>query len=174
MKALFILLFLFMNTPLFNFTTDCDLSNWYIVNDGVMGGVSQSTLKINKDGHAVFSGNVRLENNGGFASIRHNFSPVQVTPVTELHITLKGDGKPYQFRVKDEGNTYYSYVFTAETSGEWQTVSIPLKDMKPQFRGRKLNINNFDKDAISEFAILIGNKKKEEFKLLIDRIELKE
>lgn len=173
MKALFILTLFFMSTPLFNFSTDCDLSNWYVVNDGVMGGVSESSLKINKEGHAAFSGTVRLENNGGFASIRHNFKPIGVSDKTELHITLKGDGKSYQFRVKDEGNTYYSYVFTAETSGEWETVSIPLKNMQPQFRGRKLNINNFDKDTISEFAILIGNKKKEAFELLIDHIELK-
>ena len=173
MKALLILTLFFMNTPLFNFTTDCDLSNWYVVNDGVMGGVSQSTLKINNEGHAVFSGTVRLENNGGFASIRHNFKPISVSEATALHIKLKGDGKSYQFRVKDSDDTYYSYAFTAETSGEWQTVIIPLKDMKPQFRGRQLNINNFDKDSISEFAILIGNKKKEDFKLLIDSIALK-
>ncbi len=173
MKALFIFSLFFMNTPLFDFTTNCDLSNWYVVNDGVMGGVSQSSLDINNEGHAVFSGTVRLENNGGFASIRHNFKPIKVSDKTALHITLKGDGKSYQFRVKDEGNTYYSYVFTVETSGEWETITIPLQDMKPQFRGRKLNINNFDKNTISEFAILIGNKKKETFKLLIDHIDLK-
>ena len=161
-----------MNTPLFNFTTNCDLSNWYVVNDGVMGGVSQSTLIINEDGHAIFSGTVHLENNGGFASVRHNFNPIKVTDNSELHIKLKGDGKAYQFRVKDQGNTYYSYVFPAETSGDWETIKIPLKEMKPQFRGRKLNMNNFDKNTISEFAILIGNKKKETFSLIIDSIIL--
>jgi len=173
MKAIFILSLFVMSTPLFNFTIDSDLSNWYVVNDGVMGGVSESSLKINKDGHAVFSGTIRLENNGGFASIRHNFDAITVSEETALHIKLKGDGKSYQFRVKDKSNTYYSYVFTAETSGDWETVIIPLKDMKPQFRGRKLRLNNFDKDTISEFAILIGNKKKESFELLLDCIELK-
>lgn len=162
-----------MNTPLFNFNTSSDLSNWYVVNDGVMGGISDSSLVINEEGHAVFSGLVRLENNGGFASIRYNFNAISVSEKTELHIKLKGDGKKYQFRVKDTENTYYSYVFTAETSGDWETIKIPLNEMKPQFRGRQLNINNFDKTSISEFAILIGNKKKETFQLLIDNIELK-
>jgi hypothetical protein len=43
--------------------------------------------------------------------------------------------------------------------------------MYPSFRGRKLNQPNFSKDSIEEI-LLIGNKKKEEFKLLIDKIEL--
>ena len=148
-----------MTTPLFNFTKTSDLSNWYIVNDGVMGGVSESSLKINEDGHAIFSGTVRLENNGGFASIRHNFYAIDVSIKTELHIKIKGDGKAYQFRIKDEDSTYYSYAFSSETLGEWETLIIPLNEMQPQFRGRKLNINNFDKDTISEFAILIGNNR---------------
>jgi hypothetical protein len=162
-----------MSTSLFNFNSSSDLSSWQVVNDGVMGGVSSSSININDDGNAVFSGTVRLENNGGFASLRHNFDAIKVSEKTELHIKLKGDGKAYQFRIKDEGNTYYSYVFSAETSGEWETIIIPLSEMRPQFRGRKLNIENFDKESISEFAILIGNKKKESFKLLIDHIELK-
>ena len=42
--------------------------------------------------------------------------------------------------------------------------------MKPQFRGRKLRMRNFNSDSIVEFGILIGNKVNEEFSLLIDYI----
>ncbi len=162
-----------MNSPIFNFNTDSDLSQWFIVNDGVMGGVSESSLIINEEGHGLFSGKVRLENNGGFASVRHNFNPVKVSEKTAIQIKLKGDGKIYQFRVKDKFDTFYSYVINMQTTGKWETISILLKDMKPQFRGRKLNMANFDREYISEIAILIGNKKKESFNLQIDSINLK-
>ena len=45
--------------------------------------------------------------------------------------------------------------------------------MYPSFRGRKLNKSNFSESEIQEIAFLIGNKKEENFKLLIDKIELK-
>lgn len=42
---------------------------WRIQDDVVMGGRSDSQLKMTADGHAHFSGHVSLENNGGFCSI---------------------------------------------------------------------------------------------------------
>ena len=49
-------------------------NQWRIVNDGVMGGLSSSKVIVNDDNKIIFSGNVSLENNGGFASLR---SPVK-------------------------------------------------------------------------------------------------
>jgi len=51
---------------------------WHAINDGVMGGVSQGRARITGDGVLVFSGVVSLENNGGFASIRSEPSPLQI------------------------------------------------------------------------------------------------
>lgn len=45
--------------------------------------------------------------------------------------------------------------------------------MYPSFRGRKLAQPNFSSDHVEEIAFLIGNKKPESFKLMIDKIELK-
>ncbi|MGD1912957.1 MAG: CIA30 family protein, partial [Rivularia sp. (in: cyanobacteria)] len=48
---------------------------WGAVDDVVMGGVSQSNIKLSS-GKALFSGNVSTENSGGFASVRtKNFDP---------------------------------------------------------------------------------------------------
>jgi hypothetical protein len=94
-----------------------------------------------------------------------------VKEYTSIVIKLQGDGKEYQFRIKSNSGDYYSYIAPFSTSGE--EIVIPLKDMYPSFRGRKLNQPNFSKDSIEEITLLIGNKKKEEFKLLIDKIELK-
>jgi uncharacterized surface protein with fasciclin (FAS1) repeats len=46
-----------------------DSQRWRIVNDDVMGGISDSRFRID-GGKAVFTGRLSLENNGGFASVR--------------------------------------------------------------------------------------------------------
>jgi NADH dehydrogenase [ubiquinone] 1 alpha subcomplex assembly factor 1 len=45
--------------------------------------------------------------------------------------------------------------------------------MYPSFRGTRLNMENFSQKAIEQISILIGNKKNENFKLIIDSILLK-
>jgi hypothetical protein len=85
---------------------------------------------------------------------------------------LKGDGKEYQFRIKDNSQRYYSYITTFQTSGEWQRIEIPLKTMYPSFRGNRLNLPDFSHPFIEELVFLFGNKKVEKFKLVISKIEL--
>ena len=138
-----------------------------------MGGRSSGNFKLNAEGHGLFEGDVSLENNGGFSSVRYSFERLLIKDSKKVVIKLKGDGKNYQFRIKSNSRDYYSYISTFATSGEWQEVEISLKDMYPSFRGRKLNQPNFSNDYIEEITFLIGNKKQEKFKLLIDKIELK-
>jgi len=52
-----------------DFTLPATMRDCWIVNDGVMGGVSQSGLRHDPQG-MIFEGQVSLENNGGFASMR--------------------------------------------------------------------------------------------------------
>ena len=157
---------------IFDFNKKSDLQDWIIVNDVVMGGRSSSTFKLDEDGLGVFEGNISLENNGGFSSLRYRFLKRTIKGATQVKITLRGDGKKYQFRVKSNAGDYYSYIVPFLTSGEWQEIVIPLGDMYPSFRGRRLNQPNFSNDSIEELTFLIGNKKSERFKLLIDKIVL--
>lgn len=175
MKYLLLLLTLFItpaDTMLFDFSKDADLRNWYIVDDVVMGGESNGRFYLSDEGHGVFEGTISLENNGGFSSLRHVFPYQQVSNDSKILISLKGDGKPYQFRVKHDRGAYFSYVITLETTGDWQEVSIPLSAMVPAFRGRSLNLPDFDKNRIGQLGILFGNERPESFKLLIDEIRL--
>lgn len=57
-------------------------NNWQIVNDGVMGGRSSSRLTISGDGTASFLGDLSLENNGGFASVRSRPAKLVSTPMS--------------------------------------------------------------------------------------------
>lgn len=145
---------------------------WSVVDDVVMGGRSSGRFDINDNGHGVFHGKVSLENNGGFSSLRHRFEKITTTPYTKIVLRVKGDGKSYQFRVKTKSTDYYSYISYFETTNDWQSIEILLEDMYPAFRGRKLDIPNYSAEGIEEIAILIGNKKAENFRLEIDKITL--
>ncbi len=174
----FLVLLLLVNFPLntikiFDFNSKSNIYNWQIVNDVVMGGKSSSTITINKEGHAQFSGTVSTENNGGFSSVRHNFKSVSVKKTSKICALIKGDGKVYQLRVKDRYNNYYSYIHTFCTSENWQEIEIPLSEMYPSFRGKTLNKPNFNHDVIEEITFLIANNKSEKFQLIIDKIYLK-
>lgn len=156
-----------------DFNKKTNIEKWIIVDDVVMGGKSSGTFKLSAEGHGVFEGAISLQNNGGFSSVRYRFEKIRIGKSTKILLKIRGDGKKYQFRIKSNSDEYYSYIAPFSTTGEWQEIQILLKDMYPSFRGRKLDLPNFSKDYMEEITFLIGNKSQEEFKLLIDKIELK-
>lgn len=170
-----ILLFSLAINPIviFDFNVKSNIDNWRVVNDGVMGGISSSQFFLDSTGNGVFKGNVSLENNGGFCSVQHYPKPVSVREKKVFSIRLKGDGKKYQFRVKSKRTDYYSYIYVFQTTTDWQTIEIPITELYASFRGRAIDIPNYDGESLEEIAFLIGNKKNEDFQLLIDKIEVK-
>ncbi len=144
-------------------------NKWHIVNDDVMGGVSKGNISyINNT--LIFKGEISLDNNGGFSSIRKYPKNILVNKNNKIVLTLKGDGKTYYLRVKSNINDYYSYTIPFKTTNNWQIITLQLADFYPTFRGRKLNMDNFNKTTIQEIGFLIGNKKNEEFKIEIREI----
>jgi len=158
---------------LFDFNIKSDISNWTVVNDGVMGGLSAGNFSLNENGNGVYKGTVSLENNGGFSSLRYRFPIKKVDGFTKAILKLKGDGKNYQFRLRSNAYERHSYIATFQTTGDWQLIEITLAEMYPAFRGNKLNIPNYPIENLEEIAFLIGNKKEESFLLEIDSIILK-
>lgn len=158
---------------LFDFKTSSDMFNWKIVNDTVMGGVSNARIHKSDSQIGVFEGDVSLENNGGFAMVQYKFDTIMVDAFTKAIIKLKGDGNMYQFRIKTHSNDKHAYIFPFKTSGDWETITIPFGNMHPAFRGKKLDIENYPGKQMELIAFLIGNKKEETFKLEIDSIALK-
>ena len=158
---------------IFNFNKNSSISNWIVVDDVVMGGKSNGNFQLNKDGKGVFSGKISLDNNGGFSSVRYGFNKLNIENFKSIVLKIKGDGKNYQFRIKNKSTDYASYITSFSSSGEWQEIEIPLNSMYPSFRGRKLDEPNFFHKSIEEVTFLIANKKNEEFIILIDKIELR-
>lgn len=154
------------------FSRDTDASLLRVVDDVVMGGVSKGNFKIDKNGNGVYFGKVSLANNGGFSCLKYRFNKIDVTKFRKVILRIKGDGKNYQFRIKDSISNTYSYDKVLATSGKWECVEVKLVDIYAAFRGSKLDIPNFSSDVIEEITILIGNKKEQNFKLEIDKIIL--
>ena len=155
---------------IFNFEKESSANGWYVVNDGVMGGLSQGQFSV-ENNLAVFRGEVSTDNNGGFTMIQNQFNTVVTDKCAAFVIKVKGDGKDYQFRVKSDKYSRHSYVYQFSTNGEWQEISIPFSGLVPRFRGRSMDMPNFDGSQIEEIAFLIGNKRDESFELFIHKIK---
>ena len=107
------------------------------------------------------------------------FTDLSVQPINNNHVNnqiielqLKGDGSLFQFRIKAAKYDRHSYVYDFKTTGQWETILIPLKDMFPSFRGYTLNIPNFDQSSIERIGFLKASKKNSAFQLEIKSISL--
>lgn len=111
---------------------------WRIVNDGVMGGLSSSKVFVNDDNKIIFRGNVSLENNGGFASLRSPVKDYNFENFSGIEIKIKGDGKRYSVSMKE--TTYFN--------GYFYTSSFETKKMNGllfKFQSMSLNFTTSEK-----------------------------
>ncbi|WP_371185936.1 CIA30 family protein [Thalassotalea maritima] len=143
---------------------------WYIINDDVMGGRSDSQITTT-DNSIIFSGTVSLENDGGFASIRAAMQSPENS--TNVQIIMLGDGKTYQLRLRS--NRLYdgpAFVHEFKTiKGQWQTLIVDKNDFHLQYRGRKLtSTEQVDIGDIEQIGFLISGKQEGEFSLQIKSI----
>lgn len=147
---------------------------WRVQDDVVMGGRSDSQLKITIKNHALFSGHVSLENNGGFCSIHQTVekTPYMISDKSDAFVLyLKGDGKDYNFRVRTpNGRHSYEYTFSTKDDGNWETISIPFNGMKATYHGEPIDVPNYKGENVVEMQLLIGHQKEQTFELLIESI----
>ena len=158
---------------LYDFQNKKNISDWIVVDDVVMGGRSIGSLSVDKEGNGLFSGYISLKNYGGFSSIRYRSKRLDINEFEYIVLKIFGDNNYYQLRIKSSYYDRHVYVKQFYAKDEWQEVKIKINSMEPQFRGRKLNMRNFDDNSFVELGILIGNKVEEDFSLIIDHILLK-
>lgn len=150
-------------------------NQWRIVNDGVMGGLSSSNVNLNEDNKIVFKGNVSLENNGGFASLRSPVKNYNFEKFYGIELKIKGDGKRYSISMKE--TTYftgYFYTTSFETKkDEWLTIKIPFDEFKLYYYGKETSsTKNIPLNKIKEISLLIGDKQKGGFIAEVDYIKV--
>ncbi len=123
------------DVDIINPSMEIGITNWRMVNDNVMGGISSSEMYINNEKNLLFIGKVSLDNNGGFASCRMSIEKGTLEGVKSFKIRLKGDGKTYKFRLS-EGYRSANYSADFKTNnGTWIDIEIPLKKLQPTFMG---------------------------------------
>ena len=140
--------------------------NWNIVNDTVMGGRSSSRWS-DKSSTLSFEGFLSLENNGGFASIRHDLNNINLSGTEGIFIKVKGDGRKYQFRIRSQASRWANYSQEFKTKKNTvQTFYLPYKDFKPSWRGRSVrNVPTLTGKDVRGIGFLLGDKIQGKFKL---------
>ena len=121
-----------------------DAVPWQVVNDSVMGGVSTSQIAAAADG-VRFSGTVRIEYNGGFASARRAVDPAAVAAdVRAFALRARGDGHRYRLTVYVrapggglQSASYYAEFDTVEDADVERALA--LADFRATFRGRPVD-----------------------------------
>jgi len=120
------------------------------------------------NGCAVFIGTVRLENNGGFASVRSSPVKPNLAGLEAFVVRARGDGRRYKFTVRTESgfNTpIYQGAFTTKR-GEWEEHRLAFKDFVPTFRGRVLtDAPALDPARVDSVGFLISDQQEGRFQL---------
>lgn len=146
---------------------------WIVVNDGVMGGLSSSDITAGADGVGVFEGELSLENNGGFASVRTALPKGALAGASSILVRVRGDGKRYQVRLRPgtrlDGIAYAATFET--TAGQWITAELALDDFEPTFRGyRPPNAGPLDPAQVGQLGIMLTDEQVGPFRLEIEWI----
>lgn len=133
---------------------------WGAIDDVVMGGVSQSGIRL-VDNKAIFSGVVSTENNGGFASVRtRNLEPpMDLSGYEGIELKVIGDGKRYKFIARCEGKwdgVGYSHSF--DTIYDFPTtIKIPFKDLIPVFRAKTVEeASQLDVEKVYSMQLMLS------------------
>ncbi len=162
-------------TLIFDFKNPDDIKPWQIINDTVMGGVSESSLRQSSNGSVLFSGHVSLENFGGFCAVssRGNNNH-DLTGNEGIVIRVKGDGKNYKLTIKtDLSFNGFAYQFPFVTKKDaWMTIRAPFNDFTAWFRGMPVaDAALVNTTEIKSFGLLIGDKQEGPFTLEIESIK---
>lgn len=156
-------------------TSGQKITDWQIVDDGVMGGLSKGKFNISDDKKLKFSGNLSLENNGGFSSIRSKRTTMDLSQFKGIKMRVKGDGRKYKLRLESDSRyrrmaVSFQHEFSTSKDG-WSEVFIPFDKLKASFRGWNLPGMKFNSKSIQRVGLIIADKIEGPFELHVDWIK---
>ncbi len=156
-----------------SFDTPASTQGWFSINDGVMGGVSKGGFVRTEQNTLLFKGELSLDNNGGFASIRTRPRDLNLEGAQGISIKVRGDGRTYWVGLHTAGSfratSYRAYLPT--TAGAFTETFIPIEDFKLQAFGRRLPGGPVDPAAITAVGFTIADKNPGPFELEIESIK---
>ena len=173
-SALLFSITLLTSLPMYDFGNNKTGQEWYVINDGVMGGLSQGKLSLTKD-YLHYEGRVSLENNGGFASIRAPYGEYDLTPYKSVEIRYKSTSYDFAFVLENRQRFYeptYKHNLPS-TNNKWVTLKMNLVDFGGYQLGRKLNtqLTKQIQSEIIRMGFISNEKRAGDFDLSIDYIK---
>ncbi len=115
-------------------------TRWQAFDDRVMGGVSEAEIAATSiDGRTCLrlSGDVRLDNNGGFIQMALDLAPAggvfDASEFTALALTVRGNDERYGCHLRTTATTrpWQSYRVQFEAAREWTEVILPFAAFTP-------------------------------------------
>ena len=159
-----------MSLMLFDFSRPDSVVLWKPINDGVMGGKSGCRLEHDPAGHAVFSGQISLENHGGFASVRCHPGDLGRESIRGYLLEVRGDGKEYRMSLHCEdsyGKLSYQARFHPCT-GRWTGCHLAVADFQPRWRGHPVpEAPPLQTAHIRQISLMIADRQEGPFTLLV-------
>ena len=125
--------------------TDQDLASrlgtrWRGVSDKVMGGISEPSVVqsvIDNRPCLLLTGDVRLENDGGFIQAALDLAVPEDTfdasSYAGIRLVIRGNGERYSvhFRTPDNVRSWQSYRAQFTAMPEWEKIDLPFTDFLP-------------------------------------------
>jgi uncharacterized surface protein with fasciclin (FAS1) repeats len=169
--------FLVVSTPCVadsNLEFNSGTKGWQTVLDGVMGGLSTGRIAAGDGGTLRFTGELSLENNGGFSQIRTAVTGDDFEGATGLRLRVKGDGRTYQCDIRSSRLRLMAGGYQrnfATKAGEWIEVEIPFDQCVANSFGQRVrNAPALDAATIESVGVTLADKKEGPFAIEIDWI----
>lgn len=148
---------------------------WNTVLDGVMGGLSTGRVAQPEQGLLRFTGDLSLENNGGFSQMRRAVREGSMEGAEGLLLEVKGDGRTYKFDIRQSNVRLMAGGYQQDfqtTDGEWTKVRLPLADFTLYSFGRTVRrAPDLDPNKIESIGVTLSDKKPGPFALEIRSIQ---
>lgn len=159
------------NPILVMFNTQGEPLEWNSLGDQVMGGQSDGALIHSEEGVGLFHGTVRLNNGGGFASVKADLpEPVDAIRFTGIELLAKGDGKTYKIGLRnstDRRSIVYQHEFTPG-SEDWSRIRLPFSDFIPTWRGKIVaDAGPLDTRNLASVSLFVSGRQAGEFRLVM-------
>lgn len=152
---------------LFNFDGS-DAADWFVVNDGVMGGDSRGRLET-EGGALVFTGELVTEG-GGFTSARVERG-ADLSAFDGLEARVRGGGRTFELEVNDATRNRQREVSRRApfpTTADWRTVRVGFADLDATAFGEPVDAGPLDRAGVESFGFFIADGQDGPFRLEVD------
>lgn len=154
---------------LVSFNSEASQLTWQPLGDRVMGGQSDGAVVCAEDGTGIFHGIVRLDNGGGFASVKADLpEPFGASHYTGIELLALGDGKTYKIGLRnstDRRSIVHQHAFTPDTE-DWSRIQLPFSDFVPTWRGKTItDAEPLDLEHLASVSLFVSGRQVGEFRL---------